>query len=223
MALKIVIRVQGVKMPKMLLDHIKQDKNIQQRAGGLNPARIREYSKAMKNGDTFPPVIVFHDLETDEYWLADGFHRCAAAADAALAKIEATIIKGTRRNALLYAAGANATHGVRRTNADKRKAVMTLLADDEWQQWSDHEIAKKTHTTQPFVSKLRRLISGDTLRLGADGRLIDTAKIGKPRGGRLGSAWKNASDQERSQWIKEHLKELQALLRSASKRGDVSL
>jgi hypothetical protein len=34
--------------------------------------------------------------------------------------------------AVLYAADANAAHGLRRTNANKRHAVTVLLDDDEW-------------------------------------------------------------------------------------------
>ena len=41
------------------------------------------------------------------------------------------------------AAGENATHGKRRTNADKRAAVLRWLEDDEGQQWSDEHISKQ--------------------------------------------------------------------------------
>jgi ParB-like chromosome segregation protein Spo0J len=205
-------------MTTLRLDRITQDKSIQQRIGGLQAARVREYSKAMQTTDTFPPITVFHDQGQNTYWLADGFHRCAAAAAAGFTEIEAEVIAGTYRHALLHAAGANAAHGIRRTNADKRKAVLTLLTDDEWSQWSDHEIAKRTHTTQPFVSKLRRLTRTGTVRLGADGRLIETAKIGKSRLNTLGNAWKKTSDEERSQWVAAHRQELQALLRRTEKR-----
>ena len=62
---------------------------------------------------TFPPVIVFR--EGDDYWLADGFHRVAARRQAGIRHIEAEIREGTKRDAVLYAAGANAHHGLRRT------------------------------------------------------------------------------------------------------------
>jgi hypothetical protein len=205
-------------MAKLRLDRITQDKSIQQRTGGLQSARVREYSKAMKNAAPFPPITVFHDQGQHTYWLADGFHRCAAAAAAGFTEIQAEVIDGTYRQALLYAACANADHGIRRTNEDKRKAVVTLLTDDEWSQWSDHEIAKRTHPTQPFVSKLRHLTSHGTVRLGADGRLIETAKIGKSRPNTLGNAWKNTSDEERSAWVAAHRQELQTLLRRTEKR-----
>lgn len=31
------------------------------------------------------------------------------------------VLRGTKRDAILYSVGANSTHGLRRTNADKRR------------------------------------------------------------------------------------------------------
>lgn len=39
------------------------------------------------------------------------------------------------REAILFIVGANASHGLRRTNADKRRTVERLLADEEWRGW----------------------------------------------------------------------------------------
>jgi DNA repair exonuclease SbcCD ATPase subunit len=51
---------------------------------------------------------------------------------------------------------ANAKHGARRTNADKRHAVLMALEDEEYKRLSDHEIAELCRVTQPFVSKIRK-------------------------------------------------------------------
>src|SRR6266700_5168099 len=81
-------------MATLALAQIQQDPSIQQRVGGIQSARVSEYSKAMKNGDTFPPVGVYYDQEQDEYWLADGFQRCGAAVDAGLSEIEVEVREG---------------------------------------------------------------------------------------------------------------------------------
>jgi hypothetical protein len=107
----------------------------------------------MRRGDEFPAIDVYFD--GSEHWLADGFYRVAAAQKVGMDMIRAEVHAGTKRDALLHAAGANETHGVRRTNLDKRKAVQTLLEDKEWREWSDREIARQTRTSQPFVTKLR--------------------------------------------------------------------
>jgi len=116
---------------------------------------IQEYAEAMKAGAKFPPVVVFSN-GGDERWLADGFHRVWAAQLAKLSLIEATIRKGSKREAVLYAVGSNAEHGLRRTNADKRRAVMILLRDEEWRGWSDREIARRCAVSHLLVGNLRR-------------------------------------------------------------------
>lgn len=138
-----------------------------------------EYVQAYLDGDDMPPVVVFRTPEGDI--LADGFHRLEAAEAAKLETIEADVREGTRRDAILYAVGANAHHGLRRTNADKRRAIETLLADDEWCQWSDREIARKTGVHHETVGEVRRATGGirqSAVRKGADGRTINTANIG---------------------------------------------
>jgi transposase-like protein len=58
----------------------------------------------------------------------------------------------------MYAVGANAAHGLRRTNADKRRAVTMLLDDDEWGQWSDSAIARQCGVSHTFVATVRAAI-----------------------------------------------------------------
>jgi hypothetical protein len=62
--------------------------------------------------------------------------------------------------AVLYSVGANAAHGVQRSNADKRRAVETLLRDTEWSQSSDREIARRCAVAHSFVLKVRQELSG---------------------------------------------------------------
>ena len=112
---------------------IKIDGATQSRAA-LNWAIVQEYSEAMRSGSMFPPVDVYHDGEN--YWLADGFHRVHAAKDVGL-PVDAIVHQDTRRDAVLHSVGANAAHGLMRTNADKHRAVEVLLKDAEWVQWSD--------------------------------------------------------------------------------------
>lgn len=130
-----------------------------QMRAGLNQETVAEYAEAMRRGERFPAIEVFHDGL--DYWLADGFHRHAAWKEAfgSSEKIPTIIKPGTRRDAILAAAAANARHGLRRTPADKRRAVLVLLQDDEWSQWSDNEIARRCGVSQPFVSKLRKSLT----------------------------------------------------------------
>lgn len=49
-------------------------------------------------------------------------------------------------------------HGLRRSNADKRRAMQMLLDDAEWVQWSDREVAKACAVSHTFVAEQRRAI-----------------------------------------------------------------
>jgi hypothetical protein len=128
----------------------------------LNPEVIAEYAELLCNDIKFPPITAYFDGVS--YWLADGFHRYWAAYEAKV-ELEINVINGTQRDAILHSVGANATHGLRRSNQDKRKAVTTLLQDNEWSQWSDRAIARQCQVTQPFVSKLRKKLSDNRYQM----------------------------------------------------------
>jgi hypothetical protein len=131
---------------------IERRQDCQPRAA-FDEATMLEYAEAMKAGDDFPPVKVVR--AGDSFYLVDGFHRVAAAETAGLDRIRADVVEGTLRDAILLSRQVNATHGLRRTNEDKRRAVATLLEDPEWSQWSDREIARRCKVSHPLVATVR--------------------------------------------------------------------
>jgi len=154
---------------------------------GIDENVAREYGQEMTDNGigVFDPVTIFYDGK--DYWLADGYHRVTGAKMFDVQNLRADIRQGTRRDAILFSTGANGKHGLRRTNADKRRAVMTMLTDEDWSKWSDNRIAQHCNVSQPFVSAIRgssqtSVTYNDyksTVRQGSDGRTIDTANIGK--------------------------------------------
>jgi len=150
----------GNEVVKVLVADIRTNGGTQMRAE-YNQETVTEYVAVWNSGERLPPITVYFDGDT--YWLADGFHRLAAwrrfLGDSSEATIDAIVKPGTRRDAILHAAGANAEHGLRRTNADKRRAVETLLSDPEWSQWSDREIARKCKVSNQFIGNMRRELS----------------------------------------------------------------
>lgn len=150
----------------------------------LDDSTVADYAAAIKDGATFPPVIVFFDGSA--YWLADGFHRFHAHRHAGSSTVAVDVRQGTKRDAILHSVGANASHGLRRTNEDKRRAVLTLLNDPEWSQWSDGEIAKRCAVSREYVNRLRPAVTCDQVtsersyvtKHGTTAQM-DTAKIGK--------------------------------------------
>ena len=141
------------------LNQIEADGTTQMRVAGIDPAVVADYATAMEEGATFPPIIVFFD--GTQYWPGDGFHRIEAVRRIDRAAISADVRKGGQRDALLLAASANATHGLRRTQADKRQSIETLLRDPEWSRWSDREIGKACAVDHKTVGKVRRELTGE--------------------------------------------------------------
>lgn len=150
--------------------------------------KVAEYTEDMQRGDRFPPLVVFFD--GTKYWLADGFHRYYAASGAEVASLACDVHDGTLRDAILYSCGANASHGLRRTNQDKQRAVAKLLEDPEWSHWSAEEIARRCAVSGDFVLKLKKdfLVTSDkgseVTRVDKHGNVstMNTANIGrKPR------------------------------------------
>jgi len=156
----------------------------------LNQETIAEYRDAYKAGATFPPVTLFFDGAT--YWLADGFHRFWGAKEAGKTTILEEITPGTQREAILYSLSANSKHGLKRSNADKRKAVKTLLDDAEWSAWSDHELARRCAVSVSFVGDIRKAHCSQTTVTTPQGRTyttkhgttatMNTANVGKKQG-----------------------------------------
>lgn len=70
----------------------------------LDTARVQRYTKML---DTLPPVVVFDTGEG--LLLADGYHRVAAARRRGLETVEAEVRRGSRHDALRYAAMMGAT------------------------------------------------------------------------------------------------------------------
>ena len=134
------------------IDLIRTDGGTQSRAA-INDEVVAEYAEAITGGDDFPPVTVYFDGK--RYWLSDGFHRTAAYQKAGAIEVQAEVRQGDKRAAVLHSVGVNAQHGLRRTNADKRRAVMVLLDDPEWAAWSDREIGRRCGVHHNTVSGLR--------------------------------------------------------------------
>ena len=143
---------------------------LQMRAA-LDTETIAEYAAAMRAGEDFPPIRV---IEADEGWLVcDGFHRVSAARAAGIASLPCNVAAGSMDDALLLALKANATNGLRRSNADKRRAVTVAL--ERWPDKSDRVIAQICGVAHPLVASCRPAPLEDSsnapaTRTTADGR-----------------------------------------------------
>jgi hypothetical protein len=145
---------------RLELTHITRDPEIQQRER-LSRATIKQYCDAMNAGAEFPRVVVYHD--GDRYLLTQGWHRCAAAELGGWESIDVWVCQGGRKKAMWDAAGSNREHdtaGMRRTNADKRRAVR--LALEAKPKLSNRRIANRVGVSDKTVAAVRKAICGNS-------------------------------------------------------------
>lgn len=150
------------------LTQVKRDGGTQPREA-MQFGLIDEYAERMRvddrgfvvdpEGKEWDKLTVFEDDE-GSFWLADGFHRVEAALRAGIERFQAQWEQGSQRDAVAYSLQANARHGAKRTNADKRRAVARALRDEEWVRWSDSRLAKMCAVSRPFVTSVRERLEG---------------------------------------------------------------
>lgn len=171
----------------LLIEQINNSTDTQGRAG-IDEDHVADLRTAWEEKKEIPALLVFFD--GTEYWLADGFHRLAAAVLAKRASVPCDIQKGTKREAWLASLAANRIHGLRRTHADKRRVVTLALNDDELVKWSDGRIADHVGVSQNFVGEIRaqlksNLSSPDAKtalepKIGLDGKARKPPKKSEP-------------------------------------------
>ena len=123
-----------------------------QARASTNDDAIDSYVESIEGGQSFPPVEVYFD--GTKYWLADGFHRLLAYKRAGKTEVQSKIFKGSRKDALLHALGANSKNSLYRSNADKRNAVEIAL--EEFPEETNAFIAKICAVSASMVSNARK-------------------------------------------------------------------
>lgn len=171
----------GLKTKTLQLDKIRLDGDTQSREE-LDQDVIKEYSDLMEAGREFPPLLVVFDGAA--YWLVDGFHRRWAAIKAKIKKFKCQVKEGTREDARWLSYAANIDHGLKRTNEDKQKAVISALKHPKGCKAADSKIAEHVAVSVATVGKYRKQLEAAfqiekvTEREGADGKTYSTEKIG---------------------------------------------
>ena len=140
------------------LDSITIDSVIQPRALSLDQAHVAELTEAVEAGATLPPPVVFTQ-DDEAFILSEGFHRCEVYKRKGTKEIIVEVRQGDRNAAILNAMASNQSHGLKRTHADKRRAVtQTLKIVPEW---SDRKIAEHLGVNNTFVGDVRREVHPD--------------------------------------------------------------
>lgn len=152
---------------------IRRDGNTQPRQG-MDEDAVNDYANALRNSERLPPVDVMFDGSV--HWLFDGFHRTEAHLRAGLADIPVIIHRGSLEDAQWRSFGANKGHGLRRSNADKERAVRAALRHSTGAGLSNVQIAKHIGVDDKTVARYRAEMETTSeiprlsTRTGADGK-----------------------------------------------------
>jgi len=128
------------------LDNIVLDTTIQCRAQ-IDIATVNDYAERMSEGDVFPPLLLYGTPK--KCWIGDGWHRVMAVKQLGFLEVDADVKPGGRVDALRCALSANAVHGQRRSNKDKRRCVEIALK--EFPKLSSSMIAEMCGVSHTYV------------------------------------------------------------------------
>jgi uncharacterized ParB-like nuclease family protein len=156
---------------QITLSLVNNDRRTQLRVA-TDQDQVDNLVAAMRAGIELPPIDVF-PVGDGTFYIADGWHRFMAAAEIARGDaskvISVTVHEGGFAEALKFALGANAAHGLRRTNKDKRHCVE--VACEQFPKLSNRAIADLCKVSHVMVNDFRPQVEdSSTCRTGRDGK-----------------------------------------------------
>jgi hypothetical protein len=159
----------------LALYKIRIDGNTQARIK-LNQDVVNEYAEHLKDGDKFPPMVVYHDGA--DHWLADGFHRYFAYKLNKETMVEVEVIAGTVEDAQEYSFSANqgSKRGLSNSPEDNRNIITRMLQSPRWSLWSDVVIAKHIGVSLSTVKRVKsslELPEQETVKYVKDGKELE--------------------------------------------------
>lgn len=169
-------------MEQLTVSNLILSSDIQPRTA-MDMVVIQEYADEMKSGTKFPPIEVVFDGQG--YWVWDGFHRAKAAKIAEILEILANVQNGTKQDAQWLALSANRAHGLRRTNADKKRTVELALEHPNAINKSLREIADHCGVSYQTIANYKNTIYQNltdviTVTRNGSSYTMNTNRIGKP-------------------------------------------
>jgi uncharacterized ParB-like nuclease family protein len=161
-----IVKTEDAAVP---LHEINVPESVQSRVSDFDEGAVSRYVEALEGGDKLPPIELFtwdgEDGHTSEpYFVGAGFNRIEAYRRKGVKTVPATVhvVKGGRDEA--YAAAqwcsitSNATHGLPRTQADRRRAVK--LAIETQPHLNDNRISKLVRVDSKTVARVRAAMLG---------------------------------------------------------------
>lgn len=145
------------KVEQIELSSLTIDPALQMRAESPSSEEYQELLSKSKNEWPFNEPLRAVRVDADTVLLYEGFTRAKAALDARWKKVPVETRDGTREDAIILALGTNATHGFRRTRADKKKAVEVALRQCKL---SPMAAASQCNVSRSFVYEVKADLEG---------------------------------------------------------------
>lgn len=170
------------------LSQVEVDLSIQPRYSDY-PDTVARYAEIIREHgrDAMPPPVVF--VLDGTYKVADGLHRYKGHVEAAKGadpEVEFEVWEGTEEEAVEYAAGCNAEHGLPRTHDDIRTAILHLLRTEKYKNASATVLKDVVRVSDSMVRRcIRELESAGMIEprgatKGSDGKVRKKPAPGKP-------------------------------------------
>ena len=134
------------------IHQIRRDGGTQPR-GVLDEDHVNDLLFALKNRAKFEAILLYYDGEN--YWLTDGYHRLAATIRHGKDKIKASIRQGTLQDAQWHSFSVNQHNVLKRSNADKQRAIVGALKHSYGCARSNSEIAQHCGVDEKTVRTWR--------------------------------------------------------------------
>ena len=145
------------KIVELPIADIVEDQSVLPRIAAEDNETLECYVDIKRRLKMKPVLVVF---DGKKYWLADGTYRNRADRKLGTEKIECEIVEGTKDDAIWYATGANAKHGLPLTKPQKRKAVDALLRIAKFARLTDTRIADHVGCTLDMMNTARKAMVG---------------------------------------------------------------
>jgi hypothetical protein len=143
------IRPQVMELP---ISSLRVDGGTQLRTA-IDAAWVEHLVAVIRRGKPLPPLKAV--LDGESLWLYDGFHRRLAYLDLKREEVAVEVTYGTLREAILLGVRANSDHGLNRDAETKRRAVLTLLHDEEWSKMSINALAEAAGVSWDLAKVVR--------------------------------------------------------------------
>lgn len=132
---------------------IRRDGGTQPRAE-LDENHIEDLVFALTQGAVFDAILLYFD--GINYWLTDGFHRLAATIRRGIDKIKAEVRQGTQQDAQWHSFTVNQHQSLKRSNADKQRAIIGALKHPYGHLKSNKEIARHCGVSETSIKGWRQ-------------------------------------------------------------------